>query len=717
MNSAAEFWGDSIFQQMADGDDELWYFFTDPNYMSSEPAGYDPILNWDRDVPRILNKVIEFDEDHWGYSVDSDRFCEEYERETGFITTEREVAGYFDDIRLVDGKLISPFYPIPIELSEFEERLIEGATEHQKKIILHDRGSLCIDSVPGSGKTRVITHMVARKVYEGFIEPERVLMVTFTRRAAEVMRERLAGLIGNSAFQINAGTFHSTCLRLLKELKEDGPFWNERTEENDFEIVNEDKSIEIIGRFGGSRNATDISSCFQKSKLGIAEIPKKWITIFDEYQSYLHENRMLDYTDLLICMKEILENNKRAYDSIARKFDLVVIDESQDINLVQAELAKCFAGNGNIIAVGDESQAIYGFQGGSIDAILDPKTYLGIEERVNLPDNFRSRPQIIEVANSLIKHNKRRVEKPFRAVRKQTKADCVKVVDVNGLQGSVSFVRKQINEWVSMGYPFSEIVVLARTNKVLLDHYKQLQATKNKIPFDIGSVAFMKRAEIKDVNAYLRLLHDQYDTESFKRISKYLAGVGKKTVDALIDRLQSKSSLHKILTLAEVKLSKKAHNSLEEFNRFMVDLRRNRYDISTKELISEVIKEQGFSEGIRKDKARFSNVRRLIDIVDPDLMLSEYFSSLTDIEENVEFVKLRTVHAIKGSEAACVLLLQCNENEFPHYHAIESDDEDAIEEERRVMFVAITRAKDKLVILNNTRKIKSRFIEEMFASD
>lgn len=691
-------------QSIIDGltDDQIWNQVADP-YWTGSISGC-PIAKWDRDLAEIINAYS--DDGVMGLT----RFLEAYEEKTGFITTARELRDHAINLKIQDDLVYSDEYPIPLDYGEFQKERIQGSTEAQKQVILHNQGDMIVYATAGSGKTHCITNMVASKIQEGFISPERVAMITFTRKAANVMKSRLNDLIGQQSSDIVIDTIHGICRYFLRELGEVSPCYDIRYDKCIVRGIDEDKSTsilkEIIHDNKSKESASHMVDLISKHKLNIEEIDPDYQPILRQYNAYLKEKGWLDYSDLLMEVLGLCDN-KQILERIQDHFDLVVVDEYQDTNKVQAKLARIFAApDGDLVVVGDDDQSIFGFQGADVNNILNFHLIHPEARRIYLPENFRSAGKIFKTAAKFIETNKRRTAKPMKVTREDG-GDCVSIRSFSDVDGAANKIIEWIEEWRKDGTQYSDMAILGRTKSVLSHYYGIMSPI---IPCNYGNVSLMDRLEIRDLHAALSFLEDDNDLKSFERLCKYLDGVGAKTIERISGKIKDGENLMSIVADTDIKMSKRARSSLEEFDSFMSGLRSQMDNMSAVDILRKIIQEASFYESARKENTRLRNAYKLLNHIDPNLTTPEYLAFILDnsITEDNNEVVFSTFHKAKGREWKNVIIVGCCDGITPHFYNGDT------EEERRCFFVAMTRACDNLIMVHDDyQRDRSTFLYEV----
>ncbi len=617
--------------------------------------------------------------------------------------------------------------------------MIDNLNEQQLKAVTTTEGPLLVIAGAGSGKTKVLTTRIAYLIEELGVAPQNILAITFTNKAAKEMKERVVNLLGPIAYQIQISTFHSFGLYIVRENYELLGYKKE------FTILDSDDSLLIIKRILKDMNLdvkvynprairNKISSAKNEmmqpedlEKFSISEYDEKVIEIYKKYQEKLETNNSLDFDDLLLKPIELFLNNKDVLEKYQEKYKYILIDEYQDTNEVQYKLSKMLSKkNKNICVVGDESQSIYAFRGSNYRNILNfEKDYKGAKI-ILLEQNYRSTKTILNAANDVIKNNKQRKDKKLwtdnEVGDKIIYHKCLDEKDES------LYVTKEISTLINDGVNLNDIVVLYRTNAQSRNIEEAM--LRENIPYKvIGSFYFYNRKEIKDLIAYLRLIYNSDDDVSLTRIiNTPKRGIGNKTIEQLnLKASISGNSIYNIIDSGKELKFKELIEKLKEESEIL----------SLTELVDRVLEESGIkaeleSEESLEAEARLENLEEFKSITktyeekNGIVSLSDFLSEISlvaDIEEhkeNSDVITLMTIHSAKGLEFKYVFVIGMEEGIFPHSRALTDNDE--LEEERRLCYVAITRAKKKLWLVGAKRRILygldnmnpvSRFVKEI----
>ena len=616
--------------------------------------------------------------------------------------------------------------------------ILENLNDKQKEAVQIINGPLLIIAGAGSGKTRVLTTRIAYMLEQG-INPNEILAITFTNKAAKEMKGRIYGLVGHSAKDMQISTFHSFGLRLIKENYEYLGY------DKNFVIFDTDDTLTIVKKICKDKNIDHEKYSPKAIRNKISSLKNDLITpemynryakgdfeqivleVYKKYDEVLYENNSLDFDDLLILPIKLFEKRNDILEKYQDEFKYILIDEYQDTNEAQYKLTKLLSNKyKNICCVGDIDQAIYGFRGANYKNILHfEKDYLNTKI-IYLEENYRSTTNILNTANSVIKNNKNRKEKNLFS--NLGEGEKVKYFRASTGIGEVSFVIDKIKELRKNNVSLSDMVILYRTNAQSRTFEDGL--LKSNIPYKIvGGVNFYSRLEIKNLLAYLRLIHNEMDDVSLERIINVpKRGIGNKTIAGIMENSKNLGcSMYQAITsgkelsfklLIEELKQKKDTMPLTDF----IDLVLDKSGIK-----DEYIKEHTLEADVRLENLEeFKSVARAFEEENGVISLEDFLLNISLISDNTEIkdveeaISLMTIHAVKGLEFDYVFLVGMEERLFPHANCLDNPEE--IEEERRLCYVAITRAKKELFITNARRRLMygleqinpvSRFINEM----
>lgn len=613
---------------------------------------------------------------------------------------------------------------------------LDNLNKEQLEAASHTQGPCLVIAGAGSGKTKVLTTRIANLISSG-VKSSNILAITFTNKAANEMRERVENLIGpHYAF---VGTFHSFGLRVIKENN------TEVGLSKNFTIIDTEDVNSIIKKIlkDLALDPKEYSPSFIRNKISfiknnmlndieierflISPAEKMAIKVYYEYEKILKRNNTIDFDDLLKKPVELFTNNKDILEKYQDKYQYILIDEYQDTNEVQYKLVKLLASKSkNIFVVGDPSQSIYAFRGANFQNILNFEKDYDNCKVITLPQNYRSTQIILDAANDVIKNNKQR--KDLNLFSDLGEGIKIKYVRSLNDEAEVSRVASEIRNLENDGYHKKDMAVFYRTNaqsRIIED-----KMIKENIPYKVyGSYYFYKRKEIKDLLAYLKLIANHDDDISLKRvINEPKRKIGEKTIDNIetMATIENKSMFEVIDSGKEL-----------EFKELILKLTELSKDISLTELIDKVLELTKIKELYEKDKTlesdlRLENLMEFKSVTENyeketgSVNLNDFLEEVSLVADAAEYTKdsdavtLMTIHSAKGLEFKVVFIIGMEEGILPHQNSL--FDADELEEERRLMYVAITRAKERLYLLNAqkrmlygklTANMPSRFITEI----
>ena len=620
---------------------------------------------------------------------------------------------------------------------------LDTLNETQLEAVKTTDGPILILAGPGSGKTRVITYKIAYLLEQGLAKPWEILAITFTNKAAKEMKSRLESLIEEDIRGMQISTFHSFGLKIVKENYD---FFNLN---RNFTILDESDSISVIKKILKELNLDEkqynprsikhkISSAknelidAKKFKMyAHTDIEENIAKVYEKYQDRLVRNSTVDFDDLLMMPIELFKKNKSALEHYQDKYKYVFIDEYQDTNEAQYLLSRMITEKrNNICVVGDECQSIYSWRGANFKNILNFEKDYKDAKVILLEQNYRSTKRIIEAANSVIKNNKEKKDKHLWT--ENSDGAKIKYMRCYDEKDEVLNIINQIKKFKEDGVSYKEMVVLYRTNAQSQSIERGF--IENTIPYKVvGSYAYFNRKEIKDLVAYLRLINNKDDDVSLLRaINAPKRGIGTKT----IEKLEESANANNTSIFDSIESGKEL-----AFKNLILDINEKMKDKSFVEFIELVLDTSGLRaeyevEKTIENEARLENLEEFKSIAknfedyNPGATLEEFLmeisliSDVKETKEDDEVVTLMTMHAVKGLEFDVVFVTGLEEGLFPHSNSM--FDEAELEEERRIFYVAITRAK-KVLYLTNARSrvlfgkiqsnVPSRFIEEINPED
>ena len=612
--------------------------------------------------------------------------------------------------------------------------------DKQLEAVNHTEGPCLVLAGAGSGKTRVLTERIIKLIDDG-VSPYNILAITFTNKAAKEMRVRVQNKIGDVANSIFIGTFHSFGLRILRENYDAIGYSSNITildtddtkslikrilKENSFDPADYDIK-HIISKISSAKN--DGISPLEFSKLFLNEHDKVIGLVYEKYLKLLKENNSVDFDDLLLKPVEIFKKRKDILEKYQERFRYILVDEYQDTNSIQYELCKMLAKKyNNIFVVGDANQSIYSWRNADYRNILNFEKDYKNAHVVLLEENYRSTNTILKAANSVIKNNNEGTKlNLWTSIGDGEKVEYIRVEDE--IKES-SFVINKIKELVSEGYSYSDFAVLYRTNAQ--SRTVEEAFVRNNIPYNIiGSYYFYNRKEIKDLIAYLNLIYNTNDSVSLERvINTPKRGIGTKT----IDNIREKANMNDISLFDAIDSGKEL-----EFKKLILELIEDSKTMNLSDLIEDVLVKTGLRREYELDKSIESDTKvenlnefksLAVNFEDNGIYdLSTFLENIMLVSDKGQYaeddnnVNIMTLHSAKGLEFNIVFILGMEEGIFPHSRSFESAKE--LEEERRLCYVGITRAKKKLYLLSaRTRTlygrtsgtIESRFIKEIDSS-
>ena len=654
----------------------------------------------------------------------------------------------------------TPQHPRP-PLAQPLHSLLEGLNPVQQEAVQHGEGPLLLFAGAGSGKTRVLTHRIAYLIAEHGVSPRQMMAVTFTNKAAQEMKARIERLIGESKGKhLWVGTFHATCARLLREHGEKIGL------SRDFVVYDDSDQMALMRE---CMTELSIDELKFKPRAVLAHISKgkeKLITpetwkhhfvgffedicgkIYPLYQAKLTQNNALDFDDLLVHTVRLLEGNEEVLDRLQNRFRYIMVDEYQDVNHVQYRFLKLLASKyHNLCVVGDDDQSIYLFRGAEVGLILQFEEDYPDAKVLKLEQNYRSTQTILDAAHGVVRNNRGRKDKKLWTDNDEG-TPLHRYEAINEQEEAVWIAKKIREEVVERKLrKYSDFAILYRTNA--LSRNLEEMFLNWRVPFKVvGGMRFYERKEIKDVMAYLRVIQNPADSVSLRRILNVPArGIGATSLAVLEEERQlSGNSFWEVLqNVGKIsQLQARARTKLAEFASLLVSLRSQKESLTITEITRAVLERTGYEKMLEEDRSqesqdRLSNVRELLTVTQSFEAESEtptlsgfleqvaLVSDMDSLDESAEAVTLMTLHAAKGLEFPVVFLVALEEGLFPHVRSMDKQAE--LEEERRLCYVGITRAKEELYLTRAERRTlfggvtynpPSRFLreipKELFAS-
>lgn len=629
--------------------------------------------------------------------------------------------------------------------------ILDKLNSEQKKAGAKVNGPLLILAGAGSGKTRTITYRIAYMIQELGISPYSILAVTFTNKAAKEMRERVENLIGEDGKRAMISTFHSFGLRLLRVYSKiigyDSNFTIYDTDDQKKVVKGIMKQLVIKNKDLTEGKIVSRISKLKEDGISPEEYEKEHrfesdaniiYEVYKRYNQTLKENNGMDFSDILTNTYKLLEN-REVLEKLQEKFKYIMVDEYQDTNNIQYKIInKIAAKYRNICVVGDENQSIYGFRGADIRNILDFEKDYPDAVVIKLEENYRSTKIILDAANEVIKNNK--TSKDKKLWTKKVSGDKIILKPCSDGRDEVNFVIEEIVEMRKDGRRYNDFTILYRTNAQ--SRLFEEGFLRYNIPYKVfGGMQFYQRAEIKDILAYLSVINNTRDGINLDRIINVpKRKIGDKTIEKIKNYAEEKGlSIYDSLKEAEniSGLSSAVTEKLKEFSNMMAELEELSFELPVSELFDEVIKKAGYFSYLNSSyddaESRIENVEELknsiieLENVVDNLTLREYLENVSlvsatdDLDSEREYVKLMTIHNAKGLEFPVVFLVGMEDEIFPNTTKVMIDNE-SLEEERRICYVAITRAEEKLYISHAAMRYmygqmdyrtRSRFVDEI----
>ncbi len=605
--------------------------------------------------------------------------------------------------------------------------ILSGLNNKQYEAVTTTEGPCLVIAGAGSGKTKVLTHKIAYLIEEKGAKPWDILAITFTNKAANEMKERISNLIGESAKDIWMGTFHSICVRILRRFIDrigfETSFIIFDTSDQKTLVKNclKDLSIDdkmfndraVMSEISNAKNEMLTPEEYQARAMGDFR-KEKIATVYALYQKRLKENNAIDFDDIINYTINILEENDDVREYYCNKFKYVLVDEYQDTNKAQFTLVTILASSyKNITVVGDNDQGIYSFRGADITNILNFEKDFPGTKIIKLEQNYRCTGNILKAANAVIKNNEVKYKKALWTENEE--GSLPKVYQAQNEYDEGTYIVQQIEHLRREEYyKYSDFAILYRMNtqsRAIEDILR-----RENIPYKIiGGLKFYERKEIKDIIAYLRLIQNQSDNLSLRRIiNEPKRGIGKTSLDK-IELLSNETglSMYEIIKRAdEFGLNRVFLNS-REFVNAIEELRTKKEELPISELIKQTLKKSGYTKALEAENTieaenRIENLDEFLTVAiefeeeEAENGLSQFLEGITlssdidNLEEGEEYVTLMTLHSAKGLEYPVVFLVGMEEGIFPGYKSISEPQE--LEEERRLCYVGITRAKENLFL-------------------
>jgi DNA helicase II / ATP-dependent DNA helicase PcrA len=617
----------------------------------------------------------------------------------------------------------------------------------QREAVVNTEGPLLVVAGAGSGKTRVLTHRVAHLINACGVKPNEILAITFTNKAAGEMRDRLESMLGNAPNWIL--TFHSACGRILRREAQRLGYRSNFTIYDQADQVRLTKQVleeldKDPKRFVPRGIHAQISTA-KNNLVGPEEYKQRVASFYDQtvadayelYQKRLSDSNAVDFDDMLYLTVKVLENFPEAREHWQKAFRYILVDEYQDTNHAQYRLLQLLAEkHRNVCAVGDPDQSIYAFRGADIRNIMEFERDFPDTRTIALEQNYRSTNTILRAANSVISNNRER--KPKELFSELGEGEPVRALEVEDEHAEARFVAAQIAGLVEEGFSGSEIAVFYRTNAQsrVLEDVLVRQAIAYQV---IGGPRFYERAEVKDVIAYLQVIDNPYDAVSLQRIAnKPRRGIG----DSSLARLQTYANAHGISLWESLEFAEEAGvgaaplKAVRSFRTMVQSLMSGALELTVPELLERVLQRSAYLDTLEAERTiesqgRIENLQELVGVAQeyhasaPEPSLSNFlqeislYSDQDAIRGEQSLVTLMTLHNAKGLEFRAVFMIGMEEGIFPHSRALE---EAGLEEERRLAYVGMTRARERLTLTHASARslwgarsynLPSRFLDEL----
>lgn len=631
------------------------------------------------------------------------------------------------------------------------QEILNGLNDKQYEAVVNTEGPVLVIAGAGSGKTKVLTHKIAYLIQEKKALPWNILAITFTNKAANEMKERIAMLVEENAKDIWMGTFHSICVRILRK---------------HIEKIGYDSSFVI---FDTSDQKSLIKKCLKELQIDDKQISEKSVqaeisnaknemlepdqyslkahgdfrrekiaNVYELYQKRLKENNSIDFDDIINFTIKIFQENPEIQNYYSSKFKYILVDEYQDTNKSQFTLVKMLAEvHQNITVVGDNDQGIYSFRGADISNILNFEKDFKGTKIIKLEQNYRCTGNILKAANAIIKNNETKYEKKLWTENEE--GNLPTVYSADNEYDEASFIVEQISRLKrEENYKYSDFAVLYRMNtqsRAIEDILR-----REAIPYKmVGGLKFYERKEIKDIVSYLRLAQNTSDNLSLTRIiNEPKRGIGKTSLDKITDlAIQNETSMYEVIKNADKYGLNRVFLNSRDFVDLIEEAKIKKDEMPISEFIQYMLKKSGYIKALEDEKTieaenRIENLEEFLTVAiefekeEAENNLQNFLEGMTlssdidNLEESEESVTLMTLHSAKGLEFPVVFLVGMEEGIFPGYRSIGEPDE--VEEERRLCYVGVTRAKENLFLTcskmrtifgSTSCNLPSRFLEEI----
>ena len=633
--------------------------------------------------------------------------------------------------------------------------LLDELNDKQYEAVVNTEGANLVIAGAGSGKTKVLTHKIAYLIDEKNVKPWDILAITFTNKAANEMKQRVENLVGEIARDMWIGTFHSICVRILRK------FIDRLGYERTFIIFDTTDQKSLMKQVLKAKNIDDKMFSEKSVLYEISNAKNEMLEpeqyalrtngdyrkeviseLYASYQKRLKENNALDFDDIINLTIKILEENKDVLDYYVEKFKYILVDEYQDTNKAQFKLISLLASKyGNITVVGDNDQGIYKFRGADITNILNFEKDFPGSKVIKLEQNYRCTQNILNIANEVIKNNKNKYEKKLWT--KNDEGVLPKIYRGQTEYDEANYVVDQIEHLkITEHYNYKDFAILYRMNSQSRSLEDILR--REDIPYKIvGGLKFYERKEIKDIIAYLRLIHNTNDNLSLIRIiNEPKRGIGKTSIDS-VEQIASTNgiSMYEVIKKCDQYGLNRIYPKSRDFINTIEELRQIKDNIKISELMKQILIQTGYSAALELEKtdeaeSRLQNLDEFLTVAiefeeqSAENSLSDFLEGITlssdidEMEDTDESVTLMTLHSAKGLEFPVVFMVGMEDGIFPSYKSIGDDEE--LEEERRLCYVGITRAKHLLYLTcarqrtifgSTSHNMPSRFINEISANN
>jgi ATP-dependent DNA helicase UvrD/PcrA len=617
----------------------------------------------------------------------------------------------------------------PVRLKSYRVDYDRELNDEQREVVLAGGGPILVIAGAGSGKTRTLVYRVSRLIESGH-DPSRLLLLTFTNKAAREMLRRVETLLAVDTRRLAGGTFHSVGNRLLRR------FGARLGLTSNFTILDPEDARELMEAATSDRKIPTLERRFPKGDVlqdlysftintgrsftevlaehapHFSELETEIVSVFQRYRERKRQGNAVDYDDLLLLWKKLLDEVPAAATELRSSFDHVLVDEYQDTNRLQGEIVDGMAKlKKNVTVVGDDAQAIYSFRGASFENILGFPQRYPEAQTFRLTRNYRSTPEILALANASIAHNEKQFPKELAASREAGALPAV--VALPDIPDQARFVGQRLLEWHDEGEKLSDLAVLYRAHYQALE--LQIELTRRGIPYEIRSgTRFFEQRHVKDVLAFLRIVVNPKDELSWKRALKLFPRVGERSAAAVWEAIGARPDpleAFRSLDAKSVDLGRGSETSLRPFRTLLSQLDSPGLRSTPAEAIRTVV------EDVYKDyaRAKFPNGNARLDDLEQFAQFAQTYDSLPAFLEDVTLfnelsgedvvagepdddrVVLSSIHQAKGLEWSRVIVMGLSEGRFPNYRSIATDE--GLEEERRLFYVAVTRAKNELALV------------------